>query len=83
MAALHWLSEKWGYQMTTGDVMDAHDPAMDAATRLNKAEDVDERITLLVEVNDSAGRQNAARQFVRQALHGRVRDCGNVNSHLA
>jgi len=50
---------------------------------LNKAEDVDERITLLFEVSDSAGRQNAARQFVRQALHGRVRDCGNVNSHLA
>jgi hypothetical protein len=70
MAALRWLSEGWGYEVTSIDVVDAYDRAMDAATRLNKADEVSEQIRLLVEVNDNAGKQNAARQFVRQAMQG-------------
>jgi len=72
-AALRWLIEGWGYEVTSIDVVEAHDRAMDAATRLNKVDEVSEQIRLLVEVNDNAGRPNAARQFVRQALQGRVR----------
>ena len=52
-------------------------------TRLNKADDVAERIWQLVEANDNSGTQNAARQFVRQALQGRVRDYGDNNSPAA
>jgi len=77
MAALRWLNEGWGYEVTSVDVIDAYDRAMDAATRLNKADDVAERIQQLVEANDNSGAQNAARQFVRQALQGRVRDYGD------
>ncbi|MCR9258606.1 MAG: hypothetical protein NXH95_02710 [Pseudomonadaceae bacterium] len=58
--------------MTSIDVVEAYDQAMDAATRLNQADEVCERIRRLVEVNDNAGRQNAARKFTRQALQGRV-----------
>jgi len=83
MAALRWLSEGWGYEVTSVDVVEAYDRAMDAATRLNNADEVSEQIRLLVEVNDDTGRQNAARQFVRQALQGRVRDHGNENSPVA
>ncbi|MDP5064875.1 MAG: hypothetical protein NWQ24_09360 [Haliea sp.] len=80
IAALRWLSEGWGYEVTSIDVVDAYYRAMDAATRLNKADEVSEQIRLLVEVNDNAGRQNAARQFVSQALQGRMRDHGDDNS---
>ena len=72
IAALRWLSEGWGYEVTNVDVVEAYDRAMDAATRLNKVDEVSEQIRLLVEINDNAGRQNAMRQFVRQALQGRV-----------
>ena len=83
MAALGWLNEGWGYEVTSVDVIEAHDRAMDAATRLNKADDVAERIRHLVEANDNSGAQNAARQFVREALQGRVRDYGDDNSPVA
>ena len=83
IASLRWLSEGWGYEVTGIDVMEAYDRAMNAATKLNKADEVSEQIRLLVEVNDNAGRQNAARQFVRQALRGRVRDDGNDSSTVA
>ncbi len=72
LAALRWLSEGWGYEMTSVDVMEAYDRAMDAATRLNKAEDVTGQIRQFVEAND-----NGARQFVRQALQGRMRVGGD------
>ncbi len=64
--------------MTNVDVMEAHDRAMDAAIRLNNADRVTEQIRLLVEAND-----NAARQFVRQALQGRMRDDGSDSSTVA
>ncbi len=36
IAALRWLSEGWGYEVTSVDVAEAYDRAMDAAARLNK-----------------------------------------------
>ena len=68
MAALRWLSEGWGYEVTSIDVVEAYDRAMEAAARLNKVDHVTERIRRLVEVSD-----NAAAQFVRQAVQGRIR----------
>ena len=75
LTALRWLSEGWGYEVTHVDVMEAYDRAMDAAIRLNRADDVTEQIRQLVEAND-----NGARQFVRQALRRRMRGGGNDNS---
>ncbi len=75
LTALRWLSEGWGYEVTHVNVMEAYDRAMDAATLLNRADDVTEQIRQLVEAND-----NGARQFVRQALRGRMRGGGNDNS---
>ena len=63
--------------MTNVDVMEAYDRAMDAATRLNKADDVTGQIRQLVEAND-----NGARQFVRQALQGRMRVGGDDNGSV-
>lgn len=83
LAALRWLTEGWGYEVTSVDVIEAHDRAMDAANRLNKADDVAERIRQLVGANDNSGAQNAARQFVRNALQGRVRDYADDNSPVA
>jgi len=69
--------------VTSNDVVEEYDRAMDAATRLNRADDVTGQIRQLVEVNDNSGTQNAARQFVRQALWSRMPDCGNDNSPVA
>ncbi len=80
LAALRWLNEGWGYEVTSVDVIEAHDRAMDAANRLNKADDVVEWIRQLVRANDNSGAQHAARQFVRTALQGRVRDYADDNS---
>lgn len=77
LAALRWLSEGWGYEVTSVDVMEAYDRAMDAATRLNKADDVAGQIRQLVVAND-----NGASQFVRQALQGRMRVGGDDNGRV-
>ena len=68
MAALRWLSEGWGYEVTSADVVEAYDRAMDAASRLNKIDEVTGQIRQLVESNESA-----SVLFVRQSLHGRMR----------
>lgn len=68
MAALRWLSEGWGYEVTSADVAEAYDRAMDAASRLNNVDDVTDQIRQLVESNESA-----SMQFVRQSLHRRMR----------
>ncbi len=67
IAALRWLSEGWGYEVTSVDVVEAYDRAMDAAARLNKVDDVTEQIGQLVEVGD-----NAAARFVREVVQGHV-----------
>lgn len=68
MAALHWLSEGWGYEVTSADVIEAYDRAMDAAARLKNIEDVAGQIRQLVESYEST-----SVSFVRQSLHGRLR----------
>jgi len=68
MAALRWLSEGWGYEVTSLDVMEAYDRAMEAAAKLNMADEVNERIKQLGEASD-----NAAVQFVRKVVQGRMR----------
>lgn len=67
MAALHWLSEGWGYEVTSADVVEAYDRAIDAAARLKKVDEVTEQIRQLVESNASA-----SVLFVRQSLQGRM-----------
>lgn len=67
MAALRWLSEGWGYEVTSADVVEACDRAMDAAARLNNIDAVTGQIMQLVESSDGA---SAA--FVRQSLGGHL-----------
>ncbi len=67
MAALRWLSQGWGYEVTSADVVGAYDRAMDAASRLNKIDDMSDQVRQLVESNESA-----SMQFIRQALQGRM-----------
>jgi hypothetical protein len=64
MAALHWLSQGWGYEVTSTDVVEAYDRALDAASRLNKVDAVKDRILQLVESNESA-----SVRFVQQSLY--------------
>jgi len=68
MAALRWLSEGWGYEVTSADVVEAYDRAMDAASRLNNIDDVTSKIRQLIESNESA-----SVLFVRESLHRRMR----------
>ena len=67
MAALRWLGEGWGYEVTSIDVVEAYDRAIDAASRLNKTDDARDQILQLVDSSDSA-----SMRFVRQSLHGRM-----------
>lgn len=79
LAALHWLSEGWGYEVTSADVVEAHDRAMGAASRLNKIDDVTDQVRQLV-----ASKENASMQFVRQALQARIRThSSSVNGMVA
>ncbi|MGB5495066.1 MAG: hypothetical protein WBM97_11380 [Sedimenticolaceae bacterium] len=68
MAALRWLSEGWGYEVTSADVVEAYDRAMDAALRLSSVDEVNNRIRQLVDSKESA-----SMQFVRQSLLRRLR----------
>jgi len=68
MAALHWLSQGWGYEVTSADVVEAYDRAIDAASRLNKIDEVTDQLRQLVESNESA-----SVLFVRQSLQRRMR----------
>jgi hypothetical protein len=74
MAALRWLCEGWGYEVTNLDVMDAYDRAMEAAARLDNLDEVAGRISQHLKSTDSS-----AMIFVRQAL---ARSLGeNENIH--
>lgn len=66
MAALRWLNEGWGYEVTTIDVIDAFDLALAAAERA-RIDNVLERIRALLDRTKGAG--NA---FVRQSLARRL-----------
>ncbi len=67
MAALRWLSEGWGYEVTSGDVVEAYERAMDAAASLKKVDEVTDQIRQLIKPNKSV-----SMQFVWQSLHGRI-----------
>jgi hypothetical protein len=65
---LRRLSEGWGYEVTSADVAEATDRVMDAASRLNKVDEVQGQILRLAEASESA-----SMLFVRQSWHGRMR----------
>jgi hypothetical protein len=54
--------------VTSVDVVEAYDRAMDAAARLNMVDDLNEPIRQLGEASDKA-----SVQFVRKAVQGRMR----------
>lgn len=68
MAALRWLGTGWGFEITSADVIEVYDRAMDAAIRLNKVDEVSSQIQHIVESGE-----NASVLFVRQSLQGRMR----------
>ena len=68
IAALRWLSEGWGYEVTSVDVVEAYDRVMDAAAKLNMVDDVNEQIQQLV-----ATSENATTKFVREVVQVRMR----------
>ncbi len=63
MAALRWLCEGWGYEVTSVDVVEAYDRAMDAAAKLDNIDEVADWIQQLLESTESS-----ATLFVRQSL---------------
>ena len=67
IAALRWLSEGWGYEVSSADVVEAYDWTMDVASRLNKIDDVFDQIRQLVESNE-----RTSVLFVRQSLQGEM-----------
>mgnify|MGYP001164747950 CR=1 FL=1 len=66
LAALRWLNEGWGYEVTVTDVIDAYDLALEAATR-SQIDNASDQIRVLLEQTRSAG--NA---FVRRSLSSRL-----------
>jgi hypothetical protein len=72
LAALRWLNEGWGYEVTTIDVIDAYDLALEAATRAH-IDNVSAQIGALLEQTRGAGNG-----FVRQSLSRRL--CTPVDS---
>lgn len=68
LASLRWLSDGWGYEVTNFDVIEAYDRAMDAASRLAKADEVTRQIQQFLVANEGM-----ATQFVRESLSGRLR----------
>ena len=66
MAALRWLNEGWGYEVTGIDVIDAYELALTAAER-SHIDNVLDRIHALLDRTKGAG--NA---FVRQSLARRL-----------
>jgi hypothetical protein len=66
LAALRWLSQGWGYDVTSSDVIDAHELALQAASNSHR-EDVLSEIRVLLGQTQGAGSA-----FVRQSLSGRL-----------
>lgn len=67
LAALRWLNEGWGHEVSSADVVEAYDRAVEAGIRLNNVDEVVDHIRQLVESSDSA-----AALFVRQSLQGKL-----------
>ncbi len=70
MAALRWLNEGWGYEVTTIDVIDAYELALAAAGRTHIDDVLDQTRAL------SDQTQGAGNAFVRQSLMHRLRTPG-------
>jgi len=66
MAALRWLNEGWGYEVTGIDVMDAYELALAAAERAHIDNVLDQIRALLDQI------QGAGNAFVRQSLARRL-----------
>ncbi len=66
MAALRWLNEGWGYEVTSIDVVDAYDLALKAADR-SHVDNVLDQIRGLLDQTKGAGSA-----FVRQSLSSRM-----------
>ncbi len=66
LAALRWLNEGWGYEVTSIDVIDAYDLALKAADR-SHVDNVLDQIRGLLDQNKGAGSA-----FVRQSLSSRM-----------
>jgi hypothetical protein len=67
LTSLRWLGDGWGYEVTSADVVEAYDRAMDAASSLNISDDVADRIRQPTESSNSA-----SMLFVRQSLQRRM-----------
>jgi len=67
MAALRWLCEGWGYEVTSVDVLEAYDRAMDAAAKLDNIDEVADQVQQLLNSTESS-----ATLFVRQSLAVRM-----------
>jgi hypothetical protein len=68
LAALRWLSQGWGYEITGTEVLQAHDYAMEAADALGRNSETEERIVAVINTADSE-----AAKFVRKCLAGYLR----------
>ena len=66
LAALRWLNEGWGYEVTSIDVIDAYELALKAADR-SHVDNVLDQIRGLLDQNKGAGSA-----FVRQSLSSRM-----------
>ena len=66
MASLHWLSEGWGYDITSVDVYSAYNSAKKAADTLGISDQIEKDIRLILESDKSPG------MFVKQVLGRRV-----------
>lgn len=64
MAALRWLNEGWGYEVTTVDVTDAYKLTLEAAERAD-VDNVSDQIRALLDQTKGAGNT-----FVRKSLSG-------------
>ncbi len=72
LAALHWLNEGWGYEVTSFDVIEAYDLALKAAAESHTDIDrVSDKIHALLEQTQCAGNI-----FVRESLSFRLRTSG-------
>ncbi len=72
LAALRWLNEDWGYEVTSFDVIEAYDLALKAAAESHTDIDrVTDKIHALLEQTQCAGNI-----FVRESLSFRLRTSG-------
>lgn len=72
------MSEGWGYEVTSADVVEAYDRGMDAASSLNQVDAVYSRIRQLIDP-----KENAAASFVRQSLQASKYGCAGFTDQIS